>query len=248
MMRTHRSLLLPALLLMALPACQREQLDDCFTPVGPHRAEERTVEAFSAIVLNDRVDLVLEPRAPGRIAVEGGGNLLAQVVTTVHGGALTVRDDNTCNWVRSFKPRITVRAPLQGLVHLRMNGTGRVTCADTLRADHFLVEQRGGQGDCDLLLRAERADVALHSGAGAAVVRGRVGLLNLYSGIMAPIDAAGAEARRVGVNNSGVADIRCRALEALEAQVYSVGDVYYSGDPAIVVSSISGSGRLIRAD
>lgn len=237
---------LAGLLALVMAGCQRERLDDCFTPTGPMAAEERAVGAFRAIVLDDRVDLVLEDRTPGTVIVEAGANLLGQVDTELEGGTLRIRNRNTCNWVRSFKPRITVRAPAAALERLQLNGTGRVSCADTLRAPSFLLEQRGGQGECMLLLRADRADIALHTGAGTVILRGRCGELNLYSGIMAPIDASAMDARWVNVNNSSVADIRCRARESLDAQVRSVGDVYYAGDPALVTSAITGSGRLIR--
>jgi hypothetical protein len=236
------------LVLLALPGCQRDQWDDCVTSTGPQRKEERQPGAFSAIDLGDRIDLVLESRAPGTIAVEGGRNLIGQVETEVQDGALRIRSRIRCNWVRSFKPRITVHAPLEGLCRLTLRGTGEVRCADTLRCGYFLLEQWGAEGGAELLLRTTRCDLALHTGAGAVRARGRTERAELFSGIMAPIDAGGLRADDCAVRNDGVADIRCWAAARLWASLSDAGDVYYRGDPSEVESTVTGSGRLFRAD
>jgi hypothetical protein len=234
----------PILLLM-LAGCQREQWDDCVTSTGPLRMEERSLGAFTAIELEDRIDLVLEDRPLGTVAIEGGGNLIGQVATEMSGGALRITNGMRCRWVRSFKPRITVRVPVEGLCRITLRGTGDVSCADTIRCDYFLLEQWGAEGRTDLLLRTTRSDIAMHTGAGSVTISGTADLLELFSGIMAPIDARGVAASTVNVNNGGVSDIRCRTNGALNVLIDDAGDVYYAGGPSTVNSTINGSGRLI---
>lgn len=236
--------LLP-LLLVVLAGCQSEQWDDCITSTGPMRAEERGVGAFTAIELDDRIDLVLEDRASGTIAVEAGRNLIGQVTTEVKDGALRIRNAMKCNWVRSFKPRITVRVPAHGVCRMTLRGTGDVACTDTIRCDYFLLEQWGAEGSAQLLMRTTRSDIAMHTGAGSITLGGRTELLELFSGIMAPIDAQGVIASVVNVNNGGVADIRCYTNGTLNVRIDDVGDVYYGGSPATITSTVNGSGRLI---
>ncbi|MFN3875887.1 MAG: GIN domain-containing protein [Flavobacteriales bacterium] len=236
------------LLLIALAGCQRDQWDDCVTSTGSMRTEQRSVGGFSTIELSDRIDLLLEERAPGTIAVEAGANLIAQVSTVASDGVLRIGNRNRCNWVRSFRPRITVRAPVQGLCSLVVRGTGHVACRDTLRCDLFHLEQWDAEGDCRLLYSGQRIDIGLHSGAGAGIVQGRCETAFLYSGIMGGIDASGLRAGTVNINNSGVADFHCWAVNELYAQLRSAGDVYYRGEPGLVESEIAGSGRLIKVD
>ncbi|MBK9176954.1 MAG: DUF2807 domain-containing protein [Flavobacteriales bacterium] len=236
--------LLP-LLLIALAGCQREQWDDCITSTGPVSVDERAVGAFTAIDLSDRIDLVLEDRAPGTIAVEAGRNLLDQVTTEVKDGTLRIRSAMTCNWVRSFKPRITVHVPVEDICRLTVRGTGDIACTDSIRCDYFLLEQWGAEGRAQLLLRTARSDIAMHTGAGSITLHGSTGLLEVFSGIMAPIDARGVVASTVNVNNGGVADIRCFTNGTLNVRIDDVGDVYYGGSPDIISSTINGSGRLI---
>ena len=230
---------------IALVGCRREQWDDCITSTGSTRTETRELQAFDAIEVKDRIDLVLEARPAGSVAIEGGANLLGQVITEVKDGTLQISNEMRCRWVRSFKPRITVHVPIGDLCRVTLRGTGDLRCADTLRCDYFLLEQWGAEGSTELKVNVDRLDIALHTGAGDALVSGLCASTGLYCGIMAPLDARALRADTVRVNNSGVADVRCWAVHHLEAEVRSAGDVYYRGDPD-VYSSVTGSGRLIK--
>ena len=229
--------------------CEREHWDDCITSAGPQRAEERTLATFAAIDLNDHVDLMFERRAANTVSVEAGGNLLGQVETKVEGGTLSIHNGNRCNWVRSLRPRITVRVPVDQVESLTVRGTGNVRCTDTIIRPHFSLQQWSGVGTVHLLLNVDMVECGLHTGAGDAVLEGRCSnTADLFSGIMAPIDASRLRTRFVSVNNSGVADIRCWATVWLTAQINSVGDVYYRNEPVNITSSITGSGQVIPFD
>ncbi|MBK6543360.1 MAG: DUF2807 domain-containing protein [Flavobacteriales bacterium] len=240
--------ILPFMVLL-LCACQREQWDDCITSTGPDSEEVRTPGVFTTVDLDDRIDLVLEEVESGTVTVEAGENLIDQVSTNLRDGVLEIRNENKCNWVRSFKPRITVKVPLADVAKLVLRGTGNVRCTDTIVRDVFLLDQWGAQGTTELTLDVGRVDIGLHTGAGDVVLHGRCReQANLYNGIMGPIDAADMRARFVSVNNSGITDIRCWADNGLNAQIYDVGDVYYRGDPPTLQSQITGSGELIKVD
>ncbi|MBP6313033.1 MAG: head GIN domain-containing protein [Flavobacteriales bacterium] len=230
-----------------IAGCQREQWDDCITSAGPEREEIRKMEPFTTIDLNDRIDLVLEDRATNTIIVTAGRNLLDQVSTEVRDGVLFIKNDNRCNWVRSFKPRITVFVAIEAVEKLLLRGTGNITNTDTLVRDHFSVEQFNAQGTTTLTVDVNVIDIVLHTGAGDVQLYGLCNhTANLYSGIMAPIDASGMRTRFVNVNNSSVSDIRCWATEGLNVQLRDVGDVYYRNVPLdLVESDITGSGELI---
>ena len=238
-----------ALSALLLVGCQRDQWDDCITSAGPMRSEERVVGDFTTVDLRDRIDLVLEERNDGTIEVEAGRNLLDQVRAEVRDGVLYLENDNSCKWVRSYKPRITVKVSITGVDHLVLRGTGNVTCDGTIIREAFKVEQWGGQGSTTLTVDVNEIDVGMHTGAGDITLRGRcTGVANLYSGIMAPINASDLRTRFVQVNNSSISDIRCWPTVFLSVAINGVGDVYYEGTPPNVESTITGSGSLIRVE
>jgi hypothetical protein len=235
-----------ALCALLLLGCQREQWDDCITSAGPMRSEERSLAEFTDIDLRDRVDLLFEHRPSNTVAVEAGRNLLDQVITEVREGTLYIRNENRCNWVRSFKPRITVKVPLDHIAKLTVRGQGNVDCSDTIVRERFDLAQWGAEGSVRLLLDVLTVDAGLHTGAGDLKLEGRCsGQAFLFSGIMAPLDASLMRTRFVSVNNSGIADVRCWTTEFLTVQLNSIGDVYYRGEPLNVEARINGTGRLI---
>ncbi len=240
---------IPIGIVLLLAGCQREQWDDCITSTGPQRSEERTVSQFHKVKLDDRIDLVFDHLPATTIVVEAGRNLIDQVITEVEGGTLSIENGNRCNWVRSFKPRITVRVPIAAVNELELTGTGNISSADTIRCEEFRIEQWGAMGTADLLIDAQRIFIGLHTGAGDVVLRGSASdHLNLYSGHLGTIDATLLRSPTVNINNSGVGDFRCWSVEHLNVQINDAGDVYYRGDPALIESSINGSGALIRIE
>lgn len=234
-----------AVLLPLVFACGKDQWDDCITSTGPMQEEERTVEAFHTVLLQDRVDLLLEERGAS-IAVQGGSNLLGQVRTEVVDGVLRIRDENRCRWVRSFKPRITVKVPVDRVAMIEPHGTGNVTATATLRRSVFRIEQWNGQGSARMVLDVDTCYVGLHTGAGAVTWSGSCAVAYLYTADMGPIDASGLHAREVYITNAGNGDVRCQADSVLDTRIQHTGDVRYRGSPTTVRSTISGSGRLIH--
>ncbi len=237
---------LASILLFA--GCKKEQWDDCITSTGPQRSEERVLAGFHTVDVSDRIDVVLDHVPATTIIVQAGRNLLDQVITEVRDSVLYIANDNRCNWVRSFKPRIMVKVPIGAVHSLVLRGTGDVSAMDTVRQDILRIDQWLAMGTVDLTVNVNSIEVGLHTGAGDVVLRGQVQAnANYYSGIMGTIDAGDLRAAIVNINNSGVGDFHCWASDQLNVQINDAGDVYYRGDPAIE-SSINGSGALIRIE
>lgn len=235
------------LTVVLLTSCEKDQWNDCFTSTGPMTEDVRTTEAFSTIEIYDRVDLVLEEGNAGSIVVHAGKNLLGQVETNVVDGKLIIENKNTCNWVRSFQPRITVRVPAAQIARLDLKGTGNVSSTTTVQRSIFRIDQNAAQGSAVIAIDVDSCYVSMHSGVGNVSLTGTATLAVLYSGSMGPIDAIGLHAERIEVNNSGIVNIRCRASIDLNAAIYGIGDVYYAGEP-VITSYIVGSGQLIKVE
>ncbi len=233
--------------LCLLCGCQREQMDHCVMSTGNIHTELRSMDGYHSIDLDDRIDLVMEHGSATTIAVEAGENLIDQVITEVRDSVLYIRNDNRCNWVRSFKPRITVSVPVEVVRKLTLRGTGDVTARDTIVRHEFGLEQWGAMGTVDLLLDVNVVKIGLHTGAGNVVIKGMAGhLAEYYSGMLGIIDASQLMARYVSINSSGVGDMRCWATDGMDVQILDAGDVYYRGDPLEFYSLITGTGRLIK--
>src|SRR5690348_5293144 len=85
---------------IALSSCQK--LCDCAESTGSPTQETRSLSSFDRIIVDNNVNVVLSI-GPQQVTVEGGKNLLPNITTDVANGALTLKNKNICNWLRSYK-------------------------------------------------------------------------------------------------------------------------------------------------
>ncbi len=247
-MKFHSAIVISVALL--LPGCARENMDDCFTSMGPQRVETRVVSAFHSIRLQGRVDLLItqDTVAAPSVTVEAGRNLMPHLITEVVGEELRVDNTIKCNWVRSLKELPVVHVTLPRLEKLTYGGTGDVHATTPIRLDVFRMEQHEGQGTVRLELDVDTCYIGLHAGVGNIIITGATHTAHLYTSNFGHVDARALDAQLVLLNNSGSGDIHCVARDALYAILTNAGDVYYSGGPPVVESTVTGTGRLIGVE
>ena len=76
---------------------------DCLKSTGDIIKEQRFVKDFTTLVVHDNIFVTLTQDTENSLEVEAGENLLSLIKTDVDGGTLTITNDNSCNWVLSYK-------------------------------------------------------------------------------------------------------------------------------------------------
>ena len=240
----------PAILviLLLMTACNREQLDDCYTRTGPMVTEERPSGYFERIELYDNVNLVLIEGNQPTLKIEAGQKLLDAIKTEITDSTLLIRNTLKCNWVRSYDREITVYATAPALHEIRYEGSGDVRTAGPVTLDSLQVSIWGGAGTFDLDLHAYQLNLALHYGTVDLHVKGKAVLTTIFANSYGPFYCNDLISNIVYIRNSGTNNCHVHAEHILEAEITSVGNIYYTGNPYELKSSISGSGKLIKAD
>src|SRR6187402_160202 len=64
-------------------------------------------------------DVIIHPDTVNRIRVTCGSNLIGKIETEITDGILRIRNNNHCNWVRSFDPYIKVEVWTNDLIQIR---------------------------------------------------------------------------------------------------------------------------------
>ena len=233
-------------MLVLCTGCEPEKWDDCFTPVGEIVMDERDVGTFTAIDLSDRFDLVITPDTVDRLIIEAGQRVLEQLRTEVIDGALVIRDENTCHWVRRFDAPLVAHVHSRTLRELICRGTGNVSCTGPITTTVFEVMTWNANGTIDLRFEGDTCVIGNNTGAADILVTGTAQQARLYSGGLGRIDTRELAAVDVLVYHDGGNDMQLRASGSLGATLISNGDVYYTGGPVILWSTITGSGSLIQ--
>src|ERR1700733_2541609 len=82
------------LIVIGLSSCGKTPLCDCFDSAGKDASQVREVLFFNQIVVKDNINVYITTGNPEQVTIEGGGNLLQNIGTTVSNGVLTLKNNN----------------------------------------------------------------------------------------------------------------------------------------------------------
>ena len=185
---------------------------------GVEASEQRDVAPFTRIAMSAEADVVVAVGGAHAVTVRGDDNLLAELSTEVDDGTLTIEEDADLD----PEAGLTVDITMPALDQLELDGAGDATIEGV--AGESLRIEVSGAGDVEASGEVDRVEVVI-SGAG-------------------DVQTDDLLAREAEVEISGAGSVHVRASESLHATVSGAGDVVYSGDPANVVSEVSGAGEI----
>lgn len=241
-------IILALLLLIASAGCKREKLDDCYTNPGEVVMEDRWSAYFETINLYDDVNLVLEQGDGYSIRVEGGKNLLGAVITEVKDSVLYINNTMSCNWVRSYNHELTVYVTSPTLYNIRYEGNGNVSTNGRMVFDILEINAWGGGGSINIDVDCQTLHMGLHYGTVDFNIRGKSSMTTIYSNSYGPFYCADLDSDIVYITHNGTNDCYVHANHILGADITSVGDIYYSGNPFDLSCTITGSGKLHKIE
>lgn len=219
---------------------------DCVRNTGAQTIMTLDLPDFSAINAYDGINLFIKEGAQQEVLLEAGENLLENIEIAVDAtGYLTVSNNNTCNWVRSYKD-INLYITTDTLVHINQYGYGTIRSEGIWTFPTVTINAKDGVGDIHVAVESERLYLVSNSianfylsGRTEAFVIG-----NYYSdGRFSSRDLI---ARHVSVNQLGSNTIEVNATESIKGSIDGTGDVVYYGSPGTVEVKLNGKGQLIK--
>ena len=234
--------------LLVIISCKKENKSDCLKSTGNIIKEERVAGDIKAIELYDQINLIITQDTVNKITVEGGEHLLPLIITEMNNDTLVIKNNNKCNWVRSFKKEINVHLSVKDLAQIVSYGSGDITSTNTLTNDLFILEMWTGGGSADLSINAIYSYFKIHTGSSDITVKGYATSNFIYirgNGWMWLDDLI---TNYTSVTSLGTGDCYVNADQTLNISIYYLGNVYYSGNPnlSIIYTDTSGTGKLIK--
>jgi putative autotransporter adhesin-like protein len=189
---------------------------------GTAAAQTRHLAAFSSVDLAGSSNVTI--RAGGRqsVVVHADDNLLGQVTTQVHATTLVIGTKGSFTTNSPMSVQISV--PSLDAVTLSGSGSGAITASN---------------------IQGPRLSVRL-SGSGVVRASGTVTRLEVSLGGSGDAQLGQLVARDVRAVLAGSGRIVTHATHTLQASVPGSGSIVYSGNPAHVTRSITGSGAITR--
>ncbi|MBK8847166.1 MAG: DUF2807 domain-containing protein [Bacteroidetes bacterium] len=228
-------------------ACKKENNHDCFIGTGKEIIEQRSLPPFSKIIIDRTVTVYLVQDTVNYALVTAGENLIEKVKTYLDAnGDLVIINDNRCNWVRSFKNAFNVELHFTKLNSVFSTANGDLICSNTLMADTFLLECYNGTEKFDLKLEANYSFLKLHTGSSDLVVSGKVKESYIYSAGLGWVDAAALQTINSQVDLRSQNDCSVWVDQKLVAETRWKGNVYYTGNPAVLEVKNFHTGQVIK--
>ncbi len=224
--------------------CKKDSLCNCIENTGSIKTELRQIEEFNSLEINNNVDIILTPDSIFYAEVSCGENLIDGIETKVTDGRLEIRNKNRCNWLRDFENKFTVNIHYKSISFITYNGSGNLTCADTLRENFLQVESWNGTGELALLFNGGELYLKLHTGPGDISATGKAAILYLYTAGNGYMKTGNLVANYVYVTTKSTGDCEVFPITELDAKIEYSGDVYYKGNPILIKKTITGSGNL----
>jgi hypothetical protein len=233
------------LILAGFTGCQKAGTN-CLTSAGSVIKENRVISDFDSINVGDYVNLFLTQDSVNRVMVESGENIIDGITTEINDHLLVIRNINTCNWLRSYNVPVNVYISVKNLRKVFYEASGNISSTNTINSENFTVLVSGGCGTIDLDMNVNEGYFRLEQGTVDFKLHGHCSISTIYAGDFGFFDCKDLSTGYSFVTNSGSNDCYVKVLQYLEANINSIGNIYYTGTPDTIITNINGSGQVIH--
>jgi hypothetical protein len=237
-------LLLLMIVLSVLVSCNREDAPDCLQRAGEMQIVQRDLDDFTSIELNDYIQYELLDTNYFGVIITAPANLISDIETDITKKKLVIRNTNKCNFVRSFKSKITIRICAPDFSDIQNYATGDITSVNVLSGNRFSLDNRNAAGVQRITLQTDTVNLASHTGVSDAILQGNCEVVYLFNQGVGAIDARALASNYAFVNNSSLNDVYVFAQNYLYGYIQFSGNIYYGGNPEGIDRELEGQGVM----
>lgn len=229
-----------------LSACKKENRFDCLKSTGESTKELRLTSSFNGLDISDNMNVYITESEDVSVLVEAGENIIGNIKTEVRKGTLFLSNNNKCNWVRDYDKEVNIYISSNKINNISYRGFGEVKTLGNYSSRHFFVDMWMASGNMALHLNCDTVYLKSHTGPANIDCDGSTKYLIVYMNGTGVIDAGKLRSDNVLAINRDVGDVYVQAIDLLNAEIYSRGDIFYKGDVKEINLDDLGEGELIN--
>jgi hypothetical protein len=235
-----------AVILIFLLGCSKDN-GVCVSSTGKTIIQDRVTQPFHTIEVYDNINLILtQDSVLDKITVEAGENLIDGITTKLDSGRLVIRNENSCNWLRSFEVPVNVYLTFTRLDTIVFQAAGNINCTNDWTNESVILDVIEGSGQINLKLQAFRTYIIAKYGTTNIQLSGYSQITTLISYSFGPLHAENLASKFTYVSSYSSNDMFVYSSVDLQVEIGNIGDVYYTGNPATISTNIYNEGRLIE--
>lgn len=221
-------------------SCNSEDAWDIVKTRGDRKTENREVGNFTGITIYNGINVVLEKADKSTAVLDGWSNLLPKVdLTTASNGMLTIKDNNKFDIVRNPNNKTSIHLYYSGEINtITFHGDGVISNVDTLHSTSPLgLLCEDASGSLELVIKTPSVGIGTNNRNVADIkLEGVCSYLGITNWGNAPIHAEKLEVLSCDITHRGPGDFYMNVSGQLNVNIYSIGDVYYKGNPTLTVN------------
>lgn len=232
-----------------LLSCQKAENRSCFKTTGKEISLELPLYSFDKLELYEHVEYQLIQDSLDKIVLFGGKHVVSKIETEIADSKLTIRNNNKCKFLRSYRKKIKAEIHFTNLVELNYHGTELLSNVGVLNfPTSFYLSILSTSGSVNLNLNANAVFAGVAGGFGDFTLSGKVNYANLNvdnNGFCNTYSLEVKDSINVISNTMGVMKVNTDKT-IVNVDIKKGGPVYYRGTPSKLKVSQIGNGKLIQ--
>lgn len=232
MKRKIQILLIINILIISIISCNKIPLTN-----GDIITETRSLSDFNVINIDNNIDITLIKSDTCMIEITSGENLMKNIISDVCDSSLYVRNENNCNWLRSYDCPLTAKIYYKNdITSINFNSVGDLLSDGYLNhntVERFDLNLIDGSGYINLTLLCDSIFVTSDEGTSQLKLQGNTEYAYFNWTTYGGIKAEQFQASTMKVYSNSDNDIYVYCTEHLYSYIFKMGNVYYKGNPEI---------------
>lgn len=218
---------------LLLTTCKKGHELDCFKSAGKITQKTFEIDWFHEINVNGKISLELV-YSPNKTALEVtyNQNLISGISKEIKDGKLTLKDENKCNWVRSYdlQPRLRLFYN-DSLRIINIIGAAKVFNTDTLRLNKLIINNQSVE-DVELTINDVNGIECNGFNSGGFIIKGQAGYLTSTIDDASFIDTRKLTLDDLYLFHYSVRTSHVQSQDIMEVKLYGKGDVVLDAIPS----------------
>ncbi len=202
--------------------------------------EIRDVSYFDNIKILGSCELFFRKDAAQSLLLVGEDNILPIIETYVENGTLIISNE------QSYSSRIGIKVyvSMEEIKGFTIAGASDIFGEENFTTDELHLEIIGA-GKIELGVTAQTISTCI-LGSGELSLRGSADHHSIEIAGAGDVNASNLEVKTYNITISGSGNCRIFVTEELYAVITGSGTIYYRGNPAVINSSIIGTGQIVK--
>jgi hypothetical protein len=228
--------------ILLFSSCKKENRCDCIKRTGSVITEIRSIKGFDKIYVEDNLKVFLIQDSVFEVKVEAGENIVPLIRAEVKEGTLFIKNDNRCNWMRSYDKPLNVYVKMPVIKYITSDGTGDIISLNTITTDKFDVQTKNS-GNIELTVNNTQVVSHMH-GSGDLTLKGVTGEHACDIGGTSFLRCQNLETNYTWIHTFTTGLCYVKASDLLICKIDYIGDVYCYGSPTTIDKQQHGAGQL----